>query len=64
MEAGFAYGSMVLYISFGKNVALYATFFPKRWNLPPCRRRIGPFIQVNTWFGSDRVTRVTNILPF
>jgi hypothetical protein len=27
-------------------------------NLPPCRRRIGPFIQVNTWFGTDRVTPV------
>jgi len=28
--------------------------------LPPCRRRIGLFIQVNTWLETDRVTRVIN----
>jgi hypothetical protein len=33
---------------FTKNVAHSATFFVKKiGNLPPCRRRIGPFIQAN-----------------
>jgi len=35
-------------------------FVKKNKNVPCCRRRIGPFIQVNTWSGTDRVTRVSN----
>jgi hypothetical protein len=45
-------------ILFHKHVALCATCLSKRRNPPACRRRIGPFIQVNTWFGTDRVNRV------
>ncbi len=26
--------------------------------LPPCRRRIGPYVQSDAWFGIDRVTPV------
>jgi len=45
---------------FEKNVAQSATFFSKRCPVPPCRRRIGPFFQVNTWCRTDRVTRVSD----
>ena len=32
---------------FEKNVAQSATFFSKRCPVPPCRRRIGPFVQAD-----------------
>jgi hypothetical protein len=35
-------------------------FRAKERSLPPCQRRIGPFIQMNTWFGNDRVPPVIN----
>jgi hypothetical protein len=28
-----------------------------------CRRRVGPFIQVNIWFGTDRVRRAFKTIP-
>jgi hypothetical protein len=34
-------------------------FYEKEWNLPPCRRRIGPVVQADACQVSDRVTRVS-----
>jgi hypothetical protein len=39
-------------------VARRATFFQKGCPVPPCRRRIGPVVQADAWFGSNRVTPV------
>jgi hypothetical protein len=33
-------------------------FRKKQCSIPPCRRRIGPFLQADAWLGTDRVTRV------
>ncbi len=41
-----------------KNLHRMQIFMIKIWNLPSCRRRIGPFIQMNTCFGTDRVPPV------
>jgi len=47
---------------FEKNVAQRATFFSKRCQVPPCRRRIGRFFQVNTWCRTDRVSPVNHTI--
>jgi hypothetical protein len=44
---------------FIKNLHKVQIFYEKEKRVPCCRRRIGLFIQVNTWFGTDRVTHVT-----
>jgi hypothetical protein len=37
------------FVSFSRNCRSPSHNFVKKiWNLPPCRRRIGPFIQMNT----------------
>jgi len=38
-----------------KNLHEVQIFCAKGWNLPPCRRRIGPVVQASAWFGTDRV---------
>gem|GEM_PF-3234779 len=35
-------------------------FYEQDWFFPPCRRRVGPFIQAHAGFGTDRVTPVNN----
>jgi hypothetical protein len=59
MSLYFACGSVVRFYLCHKKMHVVHFFVTKRWSLPPCRRRIGPFIQANTWFGTNRVTPVT-----
>jgi len=46
---------------FTKSLHTVQQFCEKEENLPPCRRRIGPFVQTTTWFGTDRVPRASYI---
>jgi hypothetical protein len=57
-DISFACGSMVRFNFFTEIWLGEPNFREKAWNLPPCRRRVGPCIQVNTWFETDRVTPV------
>jgi hypothetical protein len=43
-----------------KNLYTVQIFCAKEWNLQPCRRRIGLFVQADVRFGRDRVTCVIN----
>ncbi len=60
MEARFACGSTVLLFLFHKKIHFVNFFVKKIRFLPPCRRRIGPVVPADAWFGTDRVTPVSN----
>jgi len=45
---------------FPKKLLIEQLFWEKIKNVPRCRRRIRPFIQTNTWFGTYRVRRVND----
>jgi hypothetical protein len=45
-------------ILFHKKFARSATFYENAWYLPPCRRRIGPVVPADAWFGTDCVRPV------
>ncbi len=47
-------------VSSSGNVAHCATSPEKDGPIPPCRRRIGPWVQAHAWFGTDRVSPVSN----
>jgi hypothetical protein len=44
--------------SFSRKNSQREFFREKKKNVPCCRRRVGPVIQINAWFGTDRVRRV------
>jgi len=50
ITAYFACGSMVRFCLFPE----------KECSIPPCRRRIGPVVQADAWFGTDCVTPVND----
>jgi len=62
ITAYFACGSMVRFCLFPEHLALRAKCSGKECSIPPCRRRIGPFVQADAWFGTDCVTPVNKIL--
>jgi hypothetical protein len=43
---------------FHKEIHKVNFFVKKIWSLPPCRRRIGPCVQADACFGTDRVRPV------
>ncbi|MFP4440437.1 MAG: hypothetical protein ACLFVO_24645 [Chloroflexaceae bacterium] len=45
--------------SFSQKNSRCEFFCEKDQNVPRCRRRIGPFVPADAWFGTDRVTPVT-----
>jgi hypothetical protein len=51
------------FIFFIKILHRVQNFYEKEWNLPPCRRRIGPVVPADAWFGTDCVSPVNDILP-
>jgi hypothetical protein len=57
-DVSFACGSKVCLYSFAQKNSQREFFCAKEWDLPPCRRQIGPFIQADAWFGTDRVSPV------
>jgi hypothetical protein len=52
-----------LFIFFTKMLHFVQHFCEKAWNLPPCRRRIGPFDQADACLVNDRVSRVCEYYP-
>jgi hypothetical protein len=47
-----------VFIFVHKNFHKVKIFVNKGWNLPPCRRRIGPVVPADAWFGTDRISPV------
>jgi len=58
-KGSFASGRVEEIILFHENLAICKISVKKKNKYHCCRRRIGPFIPANAWFGTDCVMRAT-----